>query len=146
MHCKPKCGGCQCGKCTMGSKQMSLNDKREYERFKHNLKYEPQGTTADPGPYWRTSYPWNVDKHQLINNLPAVKGIMEATKRKLKKDANREDVYEQQLKELLEKGYAREVLEEEIEKWTSGGGKCYYIAHQMVINPGSKSTPVLSHV
>ena len=80
MHCEPKCGGCQCGKCTVGSKQMSLKDEREYERFRHNLKYEPLGMTADPGPYWRTSYLWNVDKHLLIDNLPAVKGVMEATK------------------------------------------------------------------
>ena len=28
----------------------------------------------DPGLYWRTSYPWNLDKQQLVNNLPAVKG------------------------------------------------------------------------
>ena len=67
---------------------------------------------------------------------------MKATKCKLERDANWENVYELQLRELLDKGYAREVPDEEIQKWTAGGGKCYYIAHQMVINPGSKSTPV----
>ena len=27
-------------------------------------------------------------------------------------------------------------------EWKNGGGKCHYIAHQMALNPGSKSTPV----
>ena len=27
-ECKPRCGGCLCGKCPLGSKQMSLKDER----------------------------------------------------------------------------------------------------------------------
>ena len=33
VHCEPKCGGCHCGRCAVGSKQMSLKDEREYRRF-----------------------------------------------------------------------------------------------------------------
>ena len=142
VHCEPKCGGCRCGSCAIGSKQMSLKDEKEYERFRNNMNYEPEGTASDPGPYWRTKYPWNIDRHKLIDNLPAVLGVMQATKRKLKKDPLWEQVYESQLKELIDKGFAREISEEEIEQWKAKGNKCYYIAHQMALNPSSKTTPV----
>ena len=98
VECNPKCGGCRCGQCPVGAKSMSLKDEREYEKFKSNLKYEKDGTTDDPGPYWRTSFPWNVDRNQLINNKSAVLGVMNATKRKLRKDPVWEEVYEKQLK------------------------------------------------
>ena len=50
VECNPKCGGCRCGQCPVGSKPMSLKDEREYEKFKSNLKYEEGGTADDPGP------------------------------------------------------------------------------------------------
>ena len=30
VECSPKCGNCQCRKCALGSKKMSLRDEREY--------------------------------------------------------------------------------------------------------------------
>ena len=140
--CNPKCGGCRCGQCPVGAKPMSLKDEREYEKFKSNLTYEEQGTQDDPGPYWRTSYPWNIDKRELVDNVAAVLGVMNATKRKLKKDPLWEEVYETQLRDLISRGFAREVSEDEVKNWKKDGGRCYYIAHQMALNPGSKSTPV----
>ena len=142
VECNPKCGGCRCGQCPVGSKPMSLKDEREYERFKSNLKYEEDGTFDDPGPFWRTSYPWNVDRNQLINNKSAVLGVMNSTKRKLKKDPLWEEVYENQLKDLINRGVAKEVTDDELADWIKEGGKTYYIAHQMALNPGSKTTPV----
>ena len=35
-----------------------------------------------------------------------------------------------------------EVSERELSDWTGSGGKVYYISHQMVVNPSSKTTPV----
>ena len=142
VECNPKCGGCRCGQCPVGSKPMSLKDEREYERFKSNLKYEEDGTFDDPGPFWRTSYPWNVDRNQLINNKSAVLGVMNSTKRKLRKDPVWEEVYETQLKDLISRGVAKEVSDDDLADWIKKGGKTYYIAHQMALNPASKKTPV----
>ena len=142
VSCVPSCGGCKCGQCPTGAKSMSLKDERAYERFKNNLTYQEHGTKEDPGPYWKTSYPWIVDKENLENNLPAVMGVMKATKRKLAKDPSWEAVYETQLKDLISRGVAREVPEDELESWKASGGKAYYIAHQVALNPGSKTTPV----
>ena len=33
VECEPKCGNCQCGKCALGSKQMSLKDEKEYNKM-----------------------------------------------------------------------------------------------------------------
>ena len=51
-------------------------------------------------------------------------------------------MYETQLKDLVSRGFAREVEEQEIYEHKKKGGKIYYIAHQMAVNPGSKTTPV----
>ena len=64
---------------------MSLQDEREYVKFRDNLIYDEKGTDDDPGPYWRTKLPWNVDRNELADNKPAVLGVMNATKRKLQK-------------------------------------------------------------
>ena len=67
---------------------------------------------------------------------------MNATKKKLQRDPSWEDVYESQLRELLARGFAREVSQEELCAWIEAGGKVYFMPHQMAPNPGSKSTPV----
>ena len=102
VDCNPKCGGYRCGQCPIGAKPMSLKDEAEYERFKSNLSYEEHGTAEDPSPYWRTSYPWNIDQAELENNVGAVYCVMNATKRKLQKDPLWEEICsEEDLREKL---------------------------------------------
>ena len=40
------------------------------------------------------------------------------------------------------KKFARDITEDDIKQWERSGGKSYFIAHQMAVNPQSKSTPV----
>ena len=49
---------------------------------------------------------------------------------------------EQQLKDLLKKGFARAVTEDELAKSIKNGGDVYHISHQVAVNPLSKLTPV----
>ena len=121
---------------------MSLKDERDYNLFIQHMRYDKGGTSDDPGPYWRISYPWTIPKGELVENKPAVLGVMNATAKKLDKDQNWRAVYETQLRDLVNRGFAREVEEEEIRDHKKNGGKVYYIAHQMALNPASKSTPV----
>ena len=44
--------------------------------------------------------------------------------------------------ELIDKGFARELEEGELDRWKAGGGSYYYMAHQMVDDPTNKSTPI----
>ena len=142
VDCNPRCGGCRCGQCAIGAKSMSLQQERDYQKFCDNLSYNKEGTAEDPGPYWETSLPWIKDRHDMADDKAAVLAVMNCTKRKLKKDFLWEQVYEQQLQDLITNGYAREVPEVELENWIKGGGKVYFMAHQMAPNPQSKTTPV----
>ena len=142
VHCHPSCGGCKCGRCIPGGNQMSLKDEKAYYEFARNLEYDPIGTEADPGPYYVTKFPWIKEKTSLPNNLPAVLGVMNATKRKLKQDPEWETMYEKQLQDLIDRKVALEVTEEEMKSWVEAGNQVFYTAHQMVIQPESLSTPI----
>ena len=142
IHCEPKCGDCRCGTCAIGRKQMSLKDERDYERFKSLMYLDSAGTDEDPGPYWRTSFPWTIEPKDLVDNKAAVAAVMYSTERKLSKKPDWRRTYEEQLRALVEKQFAREISHKDIEDWKKMGGKTYYIAHQMVVNPMNKTTPV----
>ena len=103
---------------------------------------DEEGTEDDPGPYWRTKYPWNIPKEDLIDNYQAVLGVMNATAKKLDKDPEWRKIYEDQLKDLTKNKFSREISEEELDEWINNGNKTYYIAHQMALNPLSKSSPI----
>ena len=70
-----------------------------------------------------------------MDNKAAVLAVMNSTKRKLKKDALWEEVYEQQLRDLVTNGYAREISQEELDSWINSGGKIFYMAHQAALWP-----------
>ena len=103
---------------------------------------EEQGKVTDPGPYWVTKQPWKVSKETLVDNKPAVLRVINSTKAKLNRKPDWRAVYEKQLKDLLDRGFAREVPEKELQDWICKGGKMYYIAYQVALNPTSKTTPV----
>ena len=48
-ECVPRCGGCKCGKCPTGAKQMSIKDERDYENFKSLMHLDSEGTDTDKG-------------------------------------------------------------------------------------------------
>ena len=121
---------------------MTLKEEKEYKKFLDNMYLDEKGTEADPGPYWRTNYPWRIPREDLVDNKQAVLGVMRSTERKLSKDPAWRALYEQQLKDLVANKFAEETSEAELESWKRQGGSCYYIAHQMALNPASKSSPI----
>ena len=114
VECSPRYEGCQCRKCASGSKQMSLKHKKEYEYFKSLMVFDKKGADMDPGPYWITKQPWIKDKETLVDNRAAVLGVINSTMRKLCKNLKWREIYEQQLLDLQERGFAREVSEKEL--------------------------------
>ena len=60
-ECKPRCGGCRCGRCATGSQQMSIKEEKDYEWFKSLMHLDEEGTAEDPDPYWVTEFPWVKD-------------------------------------------------------------------------------------
>ena len=138
----PRCGDCKCENCSVLNKTMSLKNERLYELFRNNMVYDEKGTQNDPGPYWRSKLPFLVDRHILPDNKKQVLAVMKSTSRRLDRKDGWRSVYENQLNELIRKGYAREVLDSEISKFVNPGGKIYYIAHQVVEDSQNKTTPV----
>ena len=96
---------------------------------------DKKGTETGPRPYWVTKQPWIKDRDTMIDNKAAVLRVMNSTLRKLNKNPKWREIYEQQLLDPLERGFAREVSEKELTDWTEFFGKIYYISHQMVVNP-----------
>ena len=93
---------------------MSLKEERDLEHFESLMHLDEKGTKEDPGPYWVTKQPWIVDKENLVDNKPAVLGVMNSTKRKLDKEPGWRSIYERQLLDLLDRGFAREVSDAEL--------------------------------
>ena len=138
--CNPRCGSCKCSSCPIGAKEMSLKDEREYEKLKSLMVLDTVGTEVDPGPYWVSELPWTIDKSKLINNKPAVLGVMQSTITKLSKDPLWRKTYDQQLMDLIEKWFAREVSEEELETWVANGGVAYYLSNQIAVKSKRNQT------
>ena len=42
IECKPRCGGCKCGKCSLGSKAYTIKEERELEVIERNLNYDSE--------------------------------------------------------------------------------------------------------
>ena len=141
-HFKEESLDSTCDKCPPELRQMTLKEEKEYQKFKDNMYLDVEGTEDDPGPYWRTSYPWLIPKTDLEDNYDAVHGVMMSTTRKLNKTPEWRGIYEGQLKDLVSRGFAKEVSSQEISDWKQNGGKSYWISHLMALNPSSKSTPI----
>ena len=60
---------------------------------------------------------------------------MLATLKKLNKNLEWQTIYETQLKALVENNFATKISENDIKTYEENGGKTYYIAHQMALNP-----------
>ena len=59
IKCKPQCGGCKCGKCHQGGKNMTL--KREYHLIDKNMTY------IEEEKKWEAGYSWIKDPDNLTN-------------------------------------------------------------------------------
>ena len=106
VNAMPKCGACACGQCVLKGQPMSLKMEKAYQEFKENLVYLPEGLPNDPGPFFLTSYKWDTPKEKLVPNYAAVKATYHRTKKRLQKDPAFEEIYDRQLKDLIDMGVA----------------------------------------
>ena len=100
---------------------MSQRNGREYEHFQSLMVLDKIGTKSDPGPYWVTKQLRIKDRDTMVDNKSAVLGIMNSTLRKLYKNSKWREIYNRQLLDLLERGYAREVSESVLNNWIESG-------------------------
>ena len=132
IQCDPQCGGCKCGKCHPGGKGMTLRDEKEYQMIESGLQFD-----ATKG-RWIAAYPWVKPPEQLPHNRCVAMATLKSTEKRLAKDRERAQLYNEQIHDMLNRKVAREVTEEELARYD---GPRYYLSHFEVMNPRSRSTP-----
>lgn len=128
----PLCGSCKCGKCPIAGHTYSFKEEQELKIIQANLKYNENG-------HWVTSYPWIVNPDLLPNNYYAALATLKSTEKKLISDSQWGSTYSDQIQDMADRGVARKLSQEEMDKWE---GPVFYLSHLAVQNPKSLSTPV----
>ena len=133
IECKPKCGGCKCGRCAIGGNNYTLKEERELKLIEDNLTYDVENHR------WIAEYPWIKDPANLPNNRNIAMARLISTERRLAKNPDHTKIYDQQIEDMIQRNVARKLTTVELE---SHKGPYYYICHHEVLKPDSKTTPV----
>ncbi|XP_032410348.1 uncharacterized protein LOC116714123 isoform X3 [Xiphophorus hellerii] len=136
--CEPKCGGCRCGTCQPGGKDMTLMEEKELEIIKQGLTYVQADNHSD-APHWDAKYPWIVEPACLPKNRKSVESTFLRTERRLNKEPEWKTVYANQVHEMVERKAAIKLTEDTLNNWK---GPVWYVNHQVAPNPHSVTTPV----
>jgi len=136
--CEPKCGGCRCGTCQPGGKEMTLAEEKELEIIKSGLTYVQVDSHSDR-PHWDARYPWIHDPVFLPYNQSGVESTFLRTEKQLGKVPEWKKVYTAQVHEMVRREAAVKLTKEVLDKWT---GPVWYVSHLVAPNPHSVTTPV----
>lgn len=129
----PRCGGCRCNKCPAVGHSYSFKEEQEMKMIQENLEYD------DVNQRWITSYLWLVEPSTLPNNYGTALATLRNTERTLSKDEQWAETYQKQMEDMVDRGVATKLSQEELQEWS---GPTYYISHLAVVNQRSHSTPV----
>ena len=133
VRCYPQCGGCRCGKCQTGGKDMTLIEEKEYALIKNGLVFNHSAGR------WMANYPWIVDPESLSNNREFAYALLMSTEKRLNRNELHAETYRNQIADMMERKVAREVSEKELKEYP---GPKFYISHHDVLSPQSVSTPM----
>ena len=134
--CEPRCGGCRCGNCQPGGKEMT--EERELEVIEEGLTYVKEDSRST-SPHCDAKYPWTVDPASLPNNKAAVQATFLRTEKQLKRDPEWQVAYATQIHKMIERGAAIKLTGEVMNNWK---GPVWYASHLVAPNPHSVTTPV----
>ena len=129
----PICKTCKsCEVCRPASQFLSLKEHRELNVIKSKLSFNHSTKK------WTASYPFAKDPSVLENNYESALRALKRRERKLQKDDTTCQLYNEQIKDFIERGVIRKMSENEINEWK---GPVRYVDHKEVIKEGS-TTPV----
>lgn len=114
--CEPRCGGCRCGNCQPGGKEMTLAEERVLEVVRGGLTYITNDHHSKD-PHWHAKYPWLEDPASLPNNRGAVEATFLRTERHLAKEPKWKAAYASQVLNMVSRGAAVKLSEEAIASW-----------------------------
>lgn len=119
-----------CSKPKRGEKFMTPMEKTEAKMIRESAK--------KVGNQWRIPLPWHRDPEELPDNYTQVKAKLISTEKRLQKNPEYAKMYDDQVKDLVKRGCALKLTQEDIRQHT---GPVHYISHHAVLCPEKKSTP-----
>lgn len=123
IECIQRCGGCKCGKCSLGSKNYTIKVEKELALVEKNLHYDQEAKR------WMAEYPWIRDPKDLPDNKKAALAKLISTERFAKKSEHAK-VYKEQIQDMVNRGVARKLTEAELRNYT---GPIHYSPHHQVL-------------
>ena len=129
----PLCGSCKCGKCPIPGHTYSFREEQELQLIRSGLHFDSAKNM------WVADYPWISPPTILPDNKWQAVKILESVERKLTKNPEWIEKYQEQIDDLLDRKAARKLSQEELD---SHVGPFFYVTHLIVVNPKSTSTPV----
>ena len=133
VECKPRCGGCKCGKCPLGAKNYSLKEEKELQLIERNLHLD------SPAHRWMTPYPWIRNPADLPDNRKAAFGMLLCMEKRLAKNSDHARVYQEQIQHIKTGALPKKLTKGELVAYD---GPIHCVSHHEVKRPDSKSTPV----
>ena len=118
VRCKPICGGCKCGKCSLGSNYCTIKEQKEQNLIEKGLEIK--------GNCWFATYPWIRDPKGLPDN--------KSTERRLLNNAEYAKMYCNQIKDMVDRKVADKLTEDELKEYK---GPYYYLNHHEVLKSAS---------
>ena len=105
-------------------KGMSVKDQEAKKRMENSVCVV--GGHYEVGMLWKSDTPW------LPNKKQTVEARLQSLKRKLKRDENFHRKYRELMENLIQKGYARKMTEEEMVRRSQ---RTWYLPHHGVFHP-----------
>ena len=87
VRCNPRCGGCQCGKCHPGGKDMTLKEEKELDMIESGLSFNEETGR------WLASYPWILSPLDLPNNRMVAMATLRSTEKRLSRNKELSELY-----------------------------------------------------
>ena len=87
---------------------MSLKEEKEYDQIEKGVKFDVAKGR------WCASYPWLIQREELPNNRCMAHAILKSTEKRLLKNPDRAKLYNEQIKDMLERKAARLVTDAEL--------------------------------
>ena len=103
---------------------MSLKEEEELKLIENNIRFN-----EDTG-RWIAHYPWIKDPYLLPDNQFMASATLRSTERRLAQNPKHSELYSRQMEDMLNRGAAREISEEELSRYK---GPKYYISHRAVL-------------
>ena len=132
--CEPprRCIECKgCKECRFRGAYMSPKQAKELEMMESKIEFDPQIGK------WRVQYPFLQDPKVLKNNYKRVLKMQENTEKKIAK-AGLIDATNEVFDKMIINGALKEIGHTEQHMWD---GAVHYLPIQVVIHPGSMTTP-----